>query len=175
MPHECLHWRTKKAENIMSTCILLCQLRLGCFLNKFLAKWQVSWKMQAGLQPATELWEQLKACRLGRKSNNNNNKPTQKTEMQRRLQLLGTNDKTKKIAALNPQQFCWRWTGYPILLKQKNILFPLSPAFQLSFASKLSLLLSTPFLLPHSPFPFLFSLFSLIPSGKFWQTSPALP
>lgn len=79
MPHECLHWRTKKAENIMSTCILLCQLRLGCFLNKFLAKWQVSWKMQVGLQPATELWEQLKACRLGRKSNNNN-KPTQKTK-----------------------------------------------------------------------------------------------
>lgn len=168
MPHECLHWRTKKAENIMSTCILLCQLRLGCFLNKFLAKWQVSWKMQVGLQPATELWEQLKACRLGRKSNNNN-KPTQKTKNAEKITAFRDKWQNKENSSFESSAVLLKvdWISHPAEAK-KIILFPLSPAFQLSFTSNLSLLLSTPFLLPHSPFPFPFSLFSLIPPGKFW-------
>lgn len=94
-----------------------------------------------------KLWEQLKACRLGRKSNNNNNnKPTKNQKMQRRLQLLGTNEKTEKISALNPQEFCWRWTRYPTLLKQKIYL--------LSFIS------CTPAQLHFKPVPLAFNSFS---------------
>lgn len=121
MPHECLCWRPKKAENIMSTCILLCQLRLGCFLNKFLAKWQVSWKTQVGLQPATETMGTAEGMQVRKKKQQQQQQTNPKPKMQRRLQLLGTNDKTEKISALNPQ-FCWRCTGYPTPVKQKNYL-----------------------------------------------------
>lgn len=89
----------------MSTCILLCQLRLGCFLNKFLAKWQVSWKMQVGIQPVTETMGTAEAMQVRKKKQQ---QPKPKTKVQSRLQLLGTNDKTEKITALNPQEFCCR-------------------------------------------------------------------
>lgn len=114
----------------------LCQLRLGCFLNKFLAKWQVSWKIQEGLEPTRETMGTAYAYRWGRKpsSKKNNRKP----KMHRRLKLLGHTKKEgrkggrrrkeeregreggregEKTLVLNPQEFCfcWRWT---MLLKQ---------------------------------------------------------
>lgn len=146
MPHECLCWRPKKAENIMSTCILLYQLRLGCFLNKFLAKWQVSWKMQVGLQPATETMGTAEGMQVRKKEQQQQQQTNEKPKMQRRLQLLGTNEKTEKISALNPQEFCWRWTRYPTLLKQKIYL--------LSFIS------CTPAQLHFKPVPLAFNSFS---------------
>lgn len=75
MPHECPCWRPKKAENITSTCILLYQPRLGCFLNKFLAKWQVSWKMQVGLQPTTETMWTAEGIQVGKEKQKQTNNP----------------------------------------------------------------------------------------------------
>lgn len=75
MPHECPSWRPKKAENVMSTCILLCQPRLGCFLSKFLAKWQVSWKMQVGFQPTTETIWTAEGMQVGKEKQQQTNNP----------------------------------------------------------------------------------------------------
>lgn len=80
----------------MSICILPRQLRLGCSLNKFLATWQVSWKMQVGLQPATETMGTAKGMQVRKKKHQQQINPT--TKMQRRLQFSGENDKTENIS-----------------------------------------------------------------------------
>lgn len=54
----------------MSTCILLCQPRLGCFLHKILAKWQVSWKMQGGLQQKPETMWTAEGMEFGKDKHN---------------------------------------------------------------------------------------------------------
>lgn len=62
--------------------------------------------MQVGLQPATETMGTAEGMQLRKKEQQQQQQTNQKPKMQRRLQLLGTNEKTEKISALNPQEFC---------------------------------------------------------------------
>lgn len=160
MPHECPSWRPKKAENMMSTCILLCQPSLG-FFNKLLAKWQVSWKMQMGLQPTTETMWTAEGMQVGKGKQQQINNPKKiiafRDKWQNRkwqLWILSSFAEDELDILL-----CWNKKKLSHFL---HFLHSSSPSLQ-----NCSTCFQFPFPLPHSPFLFPFSLFSLNPPGKF--------